>query len=182
MYRKNLKFKSIIFKLFILYFVIYCLAIIFRLNNNLEDFLMNIKYEYLIIMNIISIILGLPFSVIFDFLLIKIFGFFYILLFAPILTLIGLFQIIFLRKVNKKILKDKYLKESLSRNKIYNLLKNISLKPTYILIIRTFPILPFILGSYLIALSKNNKRNIFTYSLLGAYFYYFPLFFIISNS
>ena len=60
--------------------------------------------------------------------------------------------------------------------------ENMTFKPIFILFIRTFPILPFSLGSYLIALSEIKKRFIIVYSLFGAYFYYFSLFFIIQSA
>ena len=57
----------------------------------------------------------------------------------------------------------------------------ISILLDFILIIRTFPILPFILGSYCIASSEINNKLIVLYSLVGSYFYYFSLFFIIQS-
>jgi len=59
---------------------------------------------------------------------------------------------------------------------------NFTFKPIFILIIRTFPILPFSLGSYFIASSEINKKLIIIYSLIGAYFYYISLFLIIQSA
>ena len=141
---------------------IYLLALFLRYSNGFENLIINIEYRYLALINIISIFLGLPLSIVFDFILIKFFGLKYIILFAPILTTLGVAQIILFKKINlrfsKKIL----------------FIKNI-------LIIRAFPILPFSLGSYFIASSKINKILIVLYSLVGAYFYYFSLFLIIQN-
>ena len=75
MYKKNLNYKSVIFKVFFTYLVVYFLALIFKYNYEVESLLNNIKYKYLIILNIISIFAGLPLSIIFDFILIKFFGF-----------------------------------------------------------------------------------------------------------
>ena len=75
MYKKNFNFKSIIFKVFFIYLVVYFLAITFRYNYDIEFLLNDIQYKYLIILNIVSIFLGLPFSIVFDFILIKLFGF-----------------------------------------------------------------------------------------------------------
>ena len=161
MYRKKLDFKSIIFKVFILYLAVYLLALLLRLNYDFESLLINIEYKYLLLFNIVSISLGLPLSIIFDFLLIKIFG---------------------IRKTNLEFMKKKFLIKNLKKNKLYYLFVNINVKPIYIFLIRAFPILPFLLGSYFIAKSLNNKKIILINSLLGAYFYYFSLFIIIGKS
>ncbi len=182
MYRKELDFKSKIFKIFIFYFVIYLIALFLRFNNNLESLLINIQYEYLIIFNIVSISLGLPLSIIFDCLLIKLFGILYVLFFAPILTFLGLIQVIFLRKTNINLTKNNLIIKNIKKNKFYNTFKSINIKPIYILIIRSIPILPFILGSYFIAVSPNKKRTILINSLIGSYFYYFSLFVVIGKT
>ena len=182
MYRKEVNFKPIILKVFILYLGIYLLALFLRFNYDLKYFFINIEYKYLIIINVFSIILGLPFSIIFDFILIKVFGLFYILLFAPIQTFLGLIQIIFLRKTNLNFIKKKFLNKNIKKNKLYNLVENTNFKPIYIFIIRAFPILPFLLSSYFIAVSRNNKKVILINSLIGAYFYYFSLFIIIGKA
>tara|TARA_Y100000589_G_C26859495_1_gene509379 strand:+ start:177 stop:572 length:396 start_codon:yes stop_codon:yes gene_type:complete len=130
----------------------------------------------------ISISLGLPLSIIFDFILIKSLGLSYILFFSPILTFIGIIQILILRKMNFKFSRILgFLKNSYQYN-LYKLLEKVSFRSYYILIIRTFPILPFFLGSYFIASSKSKKRVIFINSFLGSYFYYIFLFLIIGNA
>ena len=106
MYRENLNFKSIIFKVFFSYLVVYLIALIFRYNNDFESLLNNIQYRYLIFLNIISIFLGLPLSIIFDFILIKLFGLYYVLFFSPFLTILSLIQVLVLRKINLKLLKN----------------------------------------------------------------------------
>ena len=181
MYRKKLNFNSIIFKVFILYLGIYFLALIFRYNVNLESLLINLKYKYLILMNLVSILLGLPITILFDFILIKIFGLLYILFFAPVLTFLGLTQVIIFRMGNIKIYKNMFLIKSLKKNNLFSFFKRITFNSTYILVLRTFPVLPFLLGSYFIASSNNNKKTIFFCSLLGSYLYYFSLFLIIKN-
>ena len=181
MHRKKLNFKSIIFKVFISYLGIYFLALIFRYNVNLESLLIDLKYKYLILMNLVSIFLGLPITILFDFILIKIFGLFYILFFAPVLTSLGLIQVIIFRAGNIKISKNIFLIKKIKNNNLFNFFNRITLNSNYIFILRTFPVLPFLLGSYLIASSNNNKKTIFFYSLLGSYLYYFSLFLIIKN-
>ena len=181
MSRKNLNFKSTIFKIFIFYIIIYLFALFLRYNNGFENLILNIEYRYLALINIISIFLGLPLSIVFDFILIKFFGFKYIILFAPILTTLGVVQIILLKKLNLRFSKNIPFIKNIRNNRLKNKFENITFKPIFILIIRAFPILPFTLGSYFIALSKINKILIVLYSLVGAYFYYFSLFLIIQN-
>ena len=182
MYRKEVDFKTIILKVFILYFGIYFSSLYLRLNYDLESFFINIEYKFLILINVFSVSLGLPFSIIFDFILIKVFGLLYILLFAPIQTFLGLIQVIFLRKINTKFTKNIFLIKNIKKNRLYNLFENTTFKPIYIFIIRAFPILPFLFSSYFIALSNNNKKTILINSLIGAYFYYFSLFIIIGKA
>ena len=102
MFKKDFNFKSIVFKVFFTYLVVYFLALIFRYNYDLESLLNNIQYKYLIVLNLISIFLGLPLSIIFDFMLIKIFGLNYILFFSPALTILSVIQVLILRKINFK--------------------------------------------------------------------------------
>ena len=182
MYKKELNFKSIIFKIFIVYFGIYLFALFLRLNYNFESLFINFEYKFLIIFNIVSISFGLPLSIVLDFILIKVFGLFYILIFAPVQTFLSLIQVILLRKVTLNFSKNNLLIKKFRNKEVYNKFKNITIKPIYIFLIRAFPILPFLLGSYFIAESPNNKKIIFIYSLLGAYFYYFSFFVIIGRA
>ena len=182
MFRKNLNFKSKIFKIFIFYIVIYFFALFLRYNNGFENLIIDIEYRYLALINIFSIFLGLPLSIVFDLILINFFGLKYIVFFAPILTTLGIAQILLLRKTNLRFSKNISIIKKIRDNRIKDIFENITFKPIYILIIRTFPILPFSLGSYFIASSDINKRFIILYSLFGAYFYYFSLFFIIKSA
>ena len=182
MSRKNLNFRSAIFKIFIFYMIIYFFALFLRYSNNFENFIIDIEYKYLALINIVSIFLGLPLSIVFDFLLIKFFGFKYIIFFAPILTILGFFQIILLRKTNIRFSKNIFFIKNIRNLRFKYISENITFKPIFILIIRTFPILPFSLGSYFIASSEINKRLILVYSFFGAYFYYCSLFFIIKSA
>ena len=181
MSRKNLNFKSTIFKIFIFYIIIYLFALFLRYSNSFENLILDIEYRYLALINIISIFLGLPLSIVFDFILIKFFGLKYIIFFAPILTTLGVAQILLLRKTNFRFSKNISFIKNTRNHRLKNIFENITFKPIFILIIRTFPILPFSLGSYFIASSEINKSMTIIYSLLGAYFYYFSLFFIIKS-
>ena len=94
-----MKYKSVIFKVFFTYLVVYFLALIFKYTYDIESLLNNVQYKYLITFNIISIFLGLPLSIIFDFVLIKIFGLNYVLFFSPALTILSVIQVLIMRKI-----------------------------------------------------------------------------------
>ena len=179
MYKKNL--NSVVFKVFFTYLVVYLLALVFRYNNDIESLLKNIQYGYLIVLNIISIFLGLPLSIIFDFILIKLFGLYYVLFFSPFLTILSLIQVLILRRINLKLLKRTSFFKKIENNYLLKLFKNLTFRSYYILIIRSFPILPHILGSYIIGSSKIKKRIILINTFLGSVFYYIFLYLIISN-
>ena len=182
MSRKNLNFKPTIFKFFIFYVAIYLFALILRHNNGFESLIIDIELRYLAIINIISIFLGLPISILFDLILLKFFGLKYIIFFAPILTILGIIQIILLRKTNFVLSINTHFIKNIKNHRLMHIFENIANKPIFILIIRTFPIFPFSLGSYFIASSEIKKRLIILYSLIGSYFYYFSLFFIIQTA
>ena len=182
MSRKNLNFKPAIFKIFVFYIVIYLIALFLKYSSGFENLIMDIEYRYLALINIVCILFGLPISILFDFILIKFFGFNYVIFFAPILAFLGVLQIIILRKTNLRFSKNVPILKNIRNHRLKYLFENFTFKPIFILIIRTFPILPFSLGSYLIASSEINKRLIIIYSLIGAYFYYISLFLIIQSA
>ena len=157
------------------------MALIFRYNNDIESLLNNIQYRYLIVLNIISIFLGLPLSIIFDFILIKSFGLYYVLFFSPSLTILSFVQVLILRKINLKLLKRTSFLKKIENNYLLKFFKNLTFRSSYIVIIRSFPILPHILGSYIIASSKIKKKVILINTFLGSFFYYFFLYLIIWN-
>ena len=181
MYKKNLNFKSVIFKIIFTYFAIYFLALIFKYTYDIESLVNNMQYKFLIPLNIISIFLGLPLSIIFDFILIKLFGFNYVLFFSPVLTILSVIQVLFLRKIKFKFSKNMLFLKNPENNNMYKFFKNVTFRPFYILIIRSFPILPHVLGSYIIASTKIKKKVIFINTFLGSFFYYIFLFLIIGN-
>ena len=181
MNRKDLNFKSVIFKIFFTYLVVYFLALIFKYTYDFESILNNIQYKYLITLNIISIFLGLPFSIIFDFILIKLFGLYYVVFFAPALTILSVIQVLILRKINFKFSRNIFFLKKPDKNKFYEIFDNITFRSFYILIIRSFPIIPHVLGSYIIASSKIKKKFILINTFLGSFFYYVFLYLIIGN-
>ena len=175
-----MNYKSVIFKVFITYLLVYFLALIFKYTYDIESLLNNIQYEYLIAFNIISILLGLPLSIIFDFVLIKLFGFSYVLFFSPFLTVLSLIQVLILRKIKFKVARNILFLEKPQNNVLYRFFENITFRSFYILILRSFPILPHVLGSYIIASSKIKREVILINTFLGSVFYYIFLFLIIS--
>ena len=181
MNRQDLNFKSVIFKIFFTYLVVYFLALIFKYNYDIESLFNNIQYKYLIALNIVSIFLGLPLSIIFDFILIKIFGLNYVLFFSPALTILSLIQVLILRKIKFKFFRNILFLKKPVKNNLYKLFDGINFRPFYILIIRSFPILPHVLGSYIIASSKIKKKVILINTFLGSFFYYVFLYLIIGN-
>ena len=181
MNRKGLNFKSAIFKIFFTYLGVYLLALIFKYNYDLESLFNNIQYKYLIALNIVSIFLGLPLSIIFDFILLKIFGLNYVLLFSPALTILSVIQVLILREIKFKFSRNILFLKRPEKNNLYKFFDNITFRSFYILIIRSFPILPHVLGSYLIASSKIKKKVIIINTFLGSFFYYVFLYLIIGN-
>ena len=181
MFKKDHNFKSIVFKVFFTYLLVYLLALLFRYIYDIESLLNNIQYKYLIVLNLISIFLGLPLSIIFDFMLIKLFGFNYVLFFSPALTILSVIQVLILKKINFKFLSSIFLYKKLENNYFLKLFENFSLRSSYILVIRSFPILPHILGSYIIASSNIKKKFILINTFLGSVFYYVMLYLIIWN-
>ena len=181
MYRKYLNLKPFFLKVFFTYLLVYFLALIFRYNYDIESLLSNIQYKYLIALNMISISLGLPLSVIFDFMLIKLFGVHYILFFSPILTILSVIQVLILRKFNFNLLRGILFLKKPEKNYLYKSFRNVTFRAFYILIIRSFPILPHVLGSYIIAASQIKKKVILINTFLGSIFYYILLYLIIGN-
>ena len=176
-----MNFKSLIFKVFLTYLLVYLLALIFKYTYDIESLFINIRYKYLISLNIISIFLGLPLSIIFDFILIKLFGFYYVLFFSPTLTLLSVIQVLILRRMKCKFSGNIFFLKNPEKNYLYKFFKNVSFKSFYILIIRSFPVIPHVLGSYIIASSKINKKAIILNTFLGSFVYYVFLYLIIWN-
>ena len=181
MYKENLNFRSVILKIFFFYLLVYFLALIFKYNYDIESLLNNIHYKYLIALNIIFIFLGLPLSIIFDFILIKLFGFYYVLFFSPAVTALSVIQVLILRKIKFKFSRNLMFLKNPQKNYVYKFFENVTFRSFYILIIRSFPIIPHVLGSYIIASSKIKKKAILINTFLGSFFYYVFLFLVIDN-
>ena len=176
MNKKDLGFKSVILKIFFTYLVVYFFALIFKYTYDLEYLFNNIQYKYLITLNVVSIFFGLPLSIIFDFILLKIFGLNYVLFFTPALTILSVIQVFILRKIKFKFSRNILFLKNSEKNNLYKSFENITFKSFYILIIRSFPILPHVLGSYIIASSNIKIKVIFINTFLGLVFYYIFLY------
>ena len=179
MNKKDLSFKSIILKIFFTYLGVYFFALIFKYTYDLESLFNNIQYKYLIALNTVSIFLGLPLSIIFDFILIKIFGLNYVLFFFPVLFILSVIQVFILRKIKIKFSRNILFLKKPEKNNLYKFFDNITFRSFYILIIRSFPILPHVLGSCIIASSKIKKKIILINTFLGSLFYYVFFYLII---
>ena len=176
-----MNFKSLIFKVFFTYILVYFLALIFKYTYDIESLVNNIQYKYLIALNMISIFLGLPLSIIFDFILLKLFGLYYVLFFSPALTILSVIQVLILRKIKFRFSRNILLLINPKKNYFYKFFENVTFRSFYILIIRSFPIIPHVLGSYIIASSKIKKKVILINTFLGSFLYYIFLYLIIGN-
>ncbi len=181
MKKKDLNLKSLIFKIFFTYLGVYFFALIFKYTYDFESLFNNIQYKYLITFNVVSIFLGLPLSIVFDFILIKIFGLNYVLFFSPALTILSVIQVLILRKIKFEFSRNILFLKKPEKNNLYKFFENITFRSFYILIIRSFPILPHVLGSYIIASSKIKKKVILINTFFGSFFYYVFLYLIIGN-
>ena len=176
-----MNFKSVILKVIFTYLIVYFLALIFRYFYDIESLLINIQYKYLILLNIISIFFGLPLSIIFDFILIKLLGLNYLLFFTPTLTFLSVIQVLILRRINFKFSRNILFVKKREKNYFLKLFENFTFKSLYILIIRSFPILPHVLGSYIIASSNIKKTVILLNTFIGSLFYYISMYLLIIN-
>tara|TARA_B100000530_G_scaffold195240_1_gene124160 strand:- start:55 stop:588 length:534 start_codon:yes stop_codon:yes gene_type:complete len=176
-----MNFKSVIFKVFFTYLLVYFLALIFKYTYDIESLVNNIQYKYLIALNMISIFLGLPLSIIFDFILVKLFGLYYVLFFSPALTILSVIQVLILRKIKFRFSGNILFLKKPKKNYFYKFFENVTFRSFYILIIRSFPIIPHVLGSYIIASSKIKKKVILINTFLGSFLYYIFLYLIIGN-
>ena len=102
-------------------------------------------------------------------------------IFFPALTNLSVVQVLILRKIKFKFSKNIFFLKKPEKNNLFKFFENISFRAFYILIIRSFPILPHVLGSYIIASSKINKKVILINTFLGSFFYYIFLYLIIGN-
>ena len=101
--------------------------------------------------------------------------------FSPALTILSVVQVLILRKIKLKVSGNILFLKKPEKNQFYRIFKNVTFKSFYILIIRSFPIIPHVLGSYIIASSKIKFKVILLNTFLGSILYYLFLLFIIGN-
>ena len=128
MNKKDLNFKSVILKIFFTYLGVYFFAVIFKYTYDLESLFNNIQYNYLIALNTVYIFLGLPLSIIFDFILLKIFGLNYVLFFSPALTFLSVIQVHILRKIKFKFSRNIIFLKKPEKNNLYQFFDNINFR------------------------------------------------------
>ena len=167
-----MNYKSVIFKVFFTYLLVYILALIFKYTYNFEFLINDYQNKYLITLNIVSIFLGLPLSIIFDSILIKLYGVYYIFFFSPVLTILSVIQVLILRKIKFKFFGNSLFLKNSEKHSLYKYFENVTFRSIYILIIRSFPVMPHILGSYIIASSKIKMEVVLVNTFLGSVFYY----------
>ena len=92
-----------------------------------------------------------------------------------------LISVFILRKIKFKFSRNILFLKKPEKNNLYKFFDNITFRSFYILIIRSFPILPHVLGSYIIASSKIKKKVILINTFFGSFFYYVFLYLIIGN-
>ena len=181
MYKKNLNLKPLFFKVFFTYLLVYFLALVFRYNYDFESLFNNIQYKYLITLNMVCVFLGIPLTTIFDFILIKLFGLNYVLFFSPVISILSVIQVFILRKINFNLNQILLFFKEPEKNYIFKFFEKVTFRSSYILLIRSLPILPHVLGSYIIASSKIKNKVILINTFIGTFFYYFFLFLIIEK-
>ncbi len=164
----------------IIYTCVFSCGIFLRSFSDFSDYINEFPTLFIIYLNFFSLLVGLPLSLVFDLVIIDQIGFIYVI-FSPILIgLITCMHVIYFRNAYKKNLikaMNSYLKNKklIRLIKFYNIIKS---KKYFILIIRSFPIFPFLLGSYFISLSNYSLRDIFTFSVIGTYAYYMIFYFL----
>ena len=109
------------------------------------------------------------------------FGVNYVLFFSPALTILSVIQVLILRKIKFRFSGNIFFLKKPKKNYFYKFFENVTFRSFYILIIRSFPIVPHLLGSYIIASSKIKKKVILINTFLGSFLYYIFLYLIIGN-
>ena len=100
------------------------------------------------------------------------FGLNYVLFFFPALIILSVIKVFILRKLKLNFLEIYYFLKT-KKNNLYKIFDNITFKSFYTLIIKSFPILPHVSGSYIIASSRIKKKVILINTFFGSYFIMF---------
>ena len=146
-----------------------------------ELFLSNIPKTFLLIINVVLFLVGIPIPLVLDIVLINNYDIFYLVLFPFLIGIISSFHVYFFRKKKLQfILWDNLTKYDRSRKWISNF--KVRINSFKIFLIRSLPIFPFLFGNYIISSSRINIYKIFGLNLLGSYFYYISLYIVIKLS
>lgn len=134
----------------------------------------------LLALNALSILAGLPFSILFDLLLFRLYGFRYLIYWPLVVAFASTLQVAFLRTIGE----DKFAYFLLSRRvflskkiaRVEALLEK-GLNSLFLaLFIRAVPVLPFAAGSIAIAALPLSLGNVFGMSATGSWLYYLLVF------
>ena len=173
--------KRIFWKISFTYLFALLLVNFLRVGFIDEIFLSRIPILFLLIINILLFLIGIPIPLVLDFLLINHYEINYFLLFPIIIGFISSLHVFLFRKNNLQfLLWDSLLKKGKKIKWISNV--NINLNASKIFLIRALPLFPFLFGNYIISSSKLSISRIFILNLLGSYFYYLSLYLLIKSN
>lgn len=166
-----------ILRYLILYFLVaYLGGLAIRSIGPIASILENITPSFLLALNALSLFAGLPLSILFDLLLFRVYGAFYLAFWPIVVALVtgvhvGLLRIFGERHALKVLMMD--------HDMIGKKLKGLSTflgsglnSVILILFVRAVPVLPFVAGSIAIAALPTRLRCVFLASLAGSYLYY----------
>ena len=173
--------KRIFWKISFTYLFALLLVNFLRVGFIDEIFLSRIPILFLLIINILLFLIGIPIPLVLDFLLINHYEINYFILFPIIIGFISSLHVYLFRKNNLHfVLWDNLLNRSKKIKWISNI--NININAPKIFLIRALPLFPFLFGNYIISSSKLKISRIFILNLLGSYFYYLSLYLLIKSN
>ena len=173
--------KRIFWKISFTYLFALLLVNFLRVGFIDEIFLSKIPILFLLIINILLFLIGIPIPLVLDFLLINHYEINYFILFPIIIGFISSLHVYLFRKNNLQfVLWDNLLSRSKKIKWISNI--NININASKIFLIRALPLFPFLFGNYIISSSKLTISRIFILNLLGSYFYYLSLYLLIKSN
>ena len=161
----------------LLYFAIaYIGGLAIRASGSSLSILTSLSPPLLMVLNAISILAGLPFSIFFDLLLFRMYGVQYFFCWPFVVAAISALQVALLRGLGEEELVagmlSRRLRISGKLEKVSSLLENRINSSLIILFIRAVPILPFVVGSVAIAALSARLAYVISLSAIGSYFYY----------
>ncbi len=173
--------RNVFFYVLLYFFLAYVFGLILRSFSPVSILLSKLSPPFLLLANIISLILGLPFSLFFDFSLFYLYGLQYLIFWPCLVSLISTFQVFLFRAVGEgRFFKGIWLKDNLMlRGKISKIpwinAQHVN-SSLVILFVRSVPILPFAVASLFIAGLPNRLGGVFCLSFIGSLVYYIFIF------